>query len=167
MFTSCPQRARLRVERFTRVGDGEGRRWPASYGASRRRLEKGRRVARSKFGQYFRAGADELAPEPDAPDTQAADYLGEHGSTSQVGIALNGQRIATGQLNGANQIRSRAGLTRPQKCALVLMAVLTGVAALLGVRTWSGLIPIALSALLSGVVWTTSVSLLRALRRAD
>jgi len=124
-------------------------------------------VARSKFGQYFRAGADGLAPEPDAPDTQAADYLGVNGSTSQVGIALNGQRIATGQLNGANQIRSRAGLTRPQKCALVLMAVLTGVAALLGVRTWSGLIPIALSALLSGVVWTTSVSLLRALRRAD
>ena len=121
-------------------------------------------MARRKFDQYFRAGAVGLAQKTDPPAAQLAGDLGENDSTSRIRVTLPGQRTTAGQLNGTKQVRSRAGLTRPQKCALALMVVSTGVSALLGARTWSTLIPIGVSALLSGVVWTTSVWLLRAWR---
>ena len=124
-------------------------------------------MARSKFGQYFRAEAVGLARETETPDTQGAGDLGESSSISRTGVALNGQRTTAGPVNGTRQIRSRAGLTLPQRHALALAVISTGTAALVGSLTWSTLIPIGVSALLSGVVWTASGSLLAALRSAD
>lgn len=124
-------------------------------------------MARRKFDQYFRAGAVGLARETDTPVTEVAGDLGENDGTPRIGVPLNGLRTTAGQLNGTNPIRSRAALTRPQRCALALMVVSTGVSVLLGARTRSTLILISVSALLSGVVWTTSYWLLRAWRSRD
>ena len=124
-------------------------------------------MARRKFDQYFRAGAVGLAQETDTPVMEVADDSGENDSTPRLGVALNGERTTAGQLNGTKPIRSRAALTRPQRCALALMVVSTGVSVLLGARTWNTLIPISVSALLSGVVWITSYWLLRAWRSRD
>jgi cellulose synthase/poly-beta-1,6-N-acetylglucosamine synthase-like glycosyltransferase len=122
-------------------------------------------VARRKFDQYFRAGAVGLAQQTDTPAARVATDPGVDDSTPRIGVALNGHSSTAGHLNGKKQIRPRAALTRPQKCALALAVVSIGVSAFLGARTWSTLVPISVPVLLSGVVWTNTVWLLRAWRR--
>jgi cellulose synthase/poly-beta-1,6-N-acetylglucosamine synthase-like glycosyltransferase len=74
-------------------------------------------VARRKFGQYFSAGAAGLIRETVPPVAQVARDSGINGGTRQGGGASDTLRHAGAQLNGKEQIRSRATSTRPQKGA--------------------------------------------------
>jgi cellulose synthase/poly-beta-1,6-N-acetylglucosamine synthase-like glycosyltransferase len=74
-------------------------------------------VARRKFGQYFSAGAAGLVRETVPPVAQVARDSGINGGTRQGEVASDTLRHAGAQLNGKEQIRSRATSGRLRKGA--------------------------------------------------
>ena len=116
-------------------------------------------MARRKLDQYLRAGANGLVRETSQQVAHVARGVEVDDSPRLDGDGRNGEHSAAERVPRRPGRTARVPLTPPQKCALALLIVSIGLSAIMGVRTWSILVPVGLSVLLAGVVWKISAGL--------